>query len=214
MTGIAHATSGRESPAHRAALEEFRSAADTPDDEPGRWVGGAIGALVSLLAAFVADAAGSHNPLVLTIDWVAIGLLGAPIGFALGRQLLPTARSGGWGKTMLTGLGVGLAAPPLGALEILLGWSLVPSGQGVTAPGFGVVVLLPFAIPFSYAAVVLTVPVGLAWAVAVRLVPRGLLERAAAPRWLAEVGFWRAVLSTTAILVAVGFALSRQLATP
>lgn len=179
----------------------------------GRWIGGALGASASLIAAMVAGAAAGLEPPVLTIDWVEIGLLGIPIGFVLGRQLMPTARSGGWGTALRIGLALGLAAPPLGALEILIGWALVPSGHGVTAPGLGVVVLLPIAVPLSYLAVVMTVPVGLAWAVAVRLVPARLLERAAAPRWLGGVGFWRAIIGITAVLVGVGLAVSRQLAT-
>ena len=185
-------------------------------DHPGRWLGGAIGAAASLLAALVAALVSSGEArdglMSLTSDWFEIGLLGIPIGFALGRQLLPTARSGRWGSAVMTGVGLGLAAPPLGAIEILLGWGLVPTNGVGSPPGLGILVLLPFAVPLSFAAVVMTIPVGIAWAVTVRLASPTLLERVAAPAWRAAIGI-RHALFHVVVVVNAG-PLARALVTP
>jgi hypothetical protein len=205
MTGPA-VTIERVAPSTADADAPAATSGSTPIEHPGRWLGGAIGAAASLLAALVAALVSSGEAgdglTSLTNDWLAIGLLGIPIGFALGRQLLPTARSGGWGTALMTGVGLGLAAPPLGAIEILLGWGLVPP-NGVGSPaGLGTLVLLPFAIPISFVAVVMTVPVGIAWAIAARLVGQEWLERVAAPAWLAAFGIRHAVLLVVVLVIA------------
>ena len=189
---VTHPATGRES---------------LPDpDHPGRWLGGAIGALASLVAALVASLLRTDGSRSLTTDWVTIGLLGIPIGFALGRQLLPIARSGGWGTALMTGVGLGLAAPPLGAIEILLGWGFAATNGIGSMQGLGTLILLPFAIPISYAAVVMTVPVGIAWAITVRLVSPGLLMRVAAPGWLARLGIRHALLAILIVIIFAAFA--------
>jgi len=197
-------TDRRTSPAGHPVIVTHPATGRQSDPDPdhaGRWLGGAIGALTSLVAAFVANRLATDGSRSLTTDWVTIGLLGIPIGFALGRQLLPTARSGGWGTALMTGVGLGLIAPPLGALEILIGWGFIsPDGLG-GEPGLGTLILLPFAIPISYAAVVMTVPVGIAWAVAARLVSPALLKRVAAPDWLARLGARHAILVAIAVIV-------------
>jgi hypothetical protein len=150
----------------------------------------------------------STGPSSLTIDWVGIGVLGAPVGFVLGRQGLPTARSAGWGTALLTGVGLGLIAPPLGALEILIGLGFVPTSGVGSPPGLGTLILLPFAIPLSYAAVVMTVPVGIAWAVGVRTLSPRLLERVAAPAWLVPFGTSHVLVVATIVIAAAELALS------
>lgn len=175
------------------------------DRQPGRWIGGAIGAGIALVAAIVAGEFGKDGPQVLSLDWFVIGLLGIPIGFVLGRQLLPIARSGGWVRALLTGLALGLAAPPLGAIEILTVWAFAPTSGARSAPGLETMFLLPIAIPFSFVAAVMTVPAGIAWSIAVRLLGARRLEWLAAPAWLARFGARHAFTATlgTIIVVAV-----------
>src|SRR5215208_5059226 len=147
------------------------SVAAEPVDHPGRWVGGAFGALLSLAAAAVASVVvpGRTGDGVIGLDWSAIGLLGIPIGFVLGRELLPMARSAGWGRAIGTGMLLGWAAPPLGAVEILAGSRLLDLGNLSTSmAGPVTLVLLPVAVPISFVAVFMTIPVGIAWGVVVR----------------------------------------------
>jgi hypothetical protein len=160
-------------------------------DQPGRWLGGAIGALTSLGAALVGmqildeEQRGSG-----TYDPVGIALLGIPIGWILGRQLFPMARSG-WRSALGAAVLVAIAAPPLGAIEILSGAVFQTNasiGLGSSTPGLAALILLPIAIPFSYVALVVTAPVGLVWAVLVRLVPPSVPARLRVPRPLERLG--------------------------
>jgi hypothetical protein len=187
---------------HGSASAELGS--DPASDHPGRWVGGAIGAASSLLAALVASrvAPDTDGIGIFSLDWTQVGLLGIPIGFVLGRQLLPTARSGGWTQAVLVGLLLGGIAPPLGAIEILTtsGW-LVPDASGSAFAGVGALIFLPFALPLSYMAAVMTVPVGLAWGVAVRLIPASAMARMRAPGWLARLGVRHAFVGVVVMVV-------------
>jgi hypothetical protein len=170
-------------------------------DVPGRWVGGAIGAFASLVAAGVAaqlDVASSGRG---DLDsWTRIGMLGIPIGFSLGRHFLPYARSAGWRQALSAGLLLGSIAPPLGAIEILGGATLLPgveSSIGHMAP----LVLLPIALPVSYFAMVMTLPVGIGWGLAVRLVPDQWFVRLRVPAPIERLGIRHVAL------LAIGWAV-------
>ena len=173
-------------------------------DHPGRWVGGAIGALTSLGAALVAMLLGDEQRGV-GYDSVDIALLGIPIGWILGRQLFPMARSG-WRSALGAAALVAFAAPPLGAVEILSGAVFQTNatiGIGSSTPGLAALLLLPIAIPFSYLALIVTAPVGLAWAVLVRLVPGTVPARLRVPQPLDHLGT-RHVLILAVAAVVVG----------
>ena len=130
----------------------------------------------------------------------AIGLLGAPVGFVLGREAFPEAMSGGWRHALGIGLVIGSVAPPMGLLVIAwLGLVLPGGGLGpdpLSATGLLIVVL---GIPYSFIALVVTLPVGLLWGVLVRLVPAGLPARLRAPRPLERFGFRHVAVGLTAI---------------
>src|SRR5215468_8953614 len=72
-----------------------------PADAPGRWIGGLIGALFSLVAAGLGPVMNQgqfSQPAGTTAIWGAaatIAALGIPIAWILGRHLLPTLRTGG-----------------------------------------------------------------------------------------------------------------------
>jgi hypothetical protein len=174
-------------PALVERLEHQRRVHLGRSDHPGRWLGGVVGALTSAAAAGVLYRfSGETDP---TKDaGTVVALLGIPIAFALGRALLPEVRSGGWGWALWIGIAVGLLAPPIGAMVILLGPALFPAG--VVSPGFNVfnLALLPIALPFSYIAVPITVPVGLVWAAIARWLPEDDLSSQRAPRWLERLG--------------------------
>ena len=97
------------------------SRAATPTvDHPGRWLGGLDRGAVSLVFAAATVSRGASTPVDVE-SLVMVGLLGAPVGFVLGRAALPWVRAGGWGLAVVVGMALGWAAPPLGALEIVLG---------------------------------------------------------------------------------------------
>jgi hypothetical protein len=174
-------------------------------DHPGRWVGGAIGALMSLVAAVVAvRLEGAQDGFFL--DWSQTGLLGIPIGFVLGRQLMPLARSEGWRRAVGVGMLFGWAAPPLGAIEILAGSRLLDSNLSSTIAGPVALVLLPVAIPLSFLAIFMTIPVGLAWGLVLRLVPSAALEGLRVPAPLERFGARHAISAATIALLAVELA--------
>jgi hypothetical protein len=158
------------------------------EDHPGRWAGGALGALVSLAGAGLAHIleTGSSSQLC---PITTICLLGVPIAFVLGRQLLPSARRHGWRHALAIGLLFGWAAPPLGAAEITLGPLVAPwLADTVGITWVEALALFAIAIPFSFLAVVVTLPVGVAWGVLARLLPDGMIEGLRAPAWLERVG--------------------------
>jgi hypothetical protein len=163
-------------------------------EHPGRWLGGLVGAMCSIaVAAFgwlvLGSSLDDEASLFGQESLVWVGLLGAPIGYLLGRALMPTARSGGWGTALLTGVGFGLAAPPLGAIEILaLASTPIGGPGGLGSGGPAVMMFLPFALVFSYAAVIATVPAGLLWSVVVRALSPATLARLAAPRAIERLG--------------------------
>jgi hypothetical protein len=191
-------------PAFAERLEVGRRVRLERSDRPGRWLGGVVGALTSAAAAGVLfRISGETDP---TKDGATVvALLGIPIAFALGRALLPEVRSGGWGWALCIGVAVGLIAPPIGAVVILLGPALFP--PGVVSPDFNAfnLAILPIALPFSYIAVPITIPVGLVWAAIARWLPEADLSTQRAPGWLERLGVRHAVVAlvTWAVVVQV-----------
>lgn len=102
------------------------------------------------------------------------------------------------------GLAIGSVAPPLGLVVITwLGLVLPGTGLGpspFTSTGLLIIVL---AIPYSFVALILTLPVGLLWGVLVRLVPVGLPARLRAPRPLERIGVRHLAVAAAALAVVV-----------
>lgn len=192
----------------RTTAEPDANAPAVPADHPGRWVGGLIGALSSLAAALVVNVV-VDAPAILEWDsWSAIGLLGIPIGFILGRELLPMARGAGWGRALATGMLLGWVAPPLGAVEILGGSRLLELGNLSNSIGGPVaLVLLPIAIPVSFIAIFITIPVGIAWAILLRLVPDDTLVALRVARPLERFGVRHALVVITGALLLLELAV-------
>jgi hypothetical protein len=173
-----------------------------PFDHPGRWLGGAAGALASLIAAIVLNAFGPARGDSF-VDLREIALLGVPIGFVLGRALYPSARDETWTVTLSVGLLLGWLAPPLGAIEILAGPALLPPAWTGGGDGWRYLWLLPIAIPVSYVAVFITMPVGVLWSALVKLIPPDLPKRLRMPRPIERLGVRHAVLTLLAWSVVV-----------
>lgn len=199
-----HTPTMRPSPSATAAL-----VADPPldADHPGRWLGGAVGLLLSLALlpiSLFAEPDGFRRGLTAL---GTLGLLGAPIGFVLGRQFFPQARRGGWPDALLVGIGLGWLAPPLGAVEIVAGQmaSAAASGSRVDASWLAILVI---AIPVSFIAVLVTMPIGIAWGLIVRAIPGGLVTRMRVPRPLERFGVRHALLFSAAAATAVQAARS------
>lgn len=206
-------------PAVTAALEAPAAVADVatvvPTQHPGRWLGGLIGAVIPGLVAVVATAAGEQPALtidgLLALEGVAgISIAGMPIGFLVGRALLPFARGGGWRRAIGTGTVAGFVAPPLGAVGVLVVAALTDSFAAASEPWVpvGYLVLTPLAIIVGYAAAVVTLPVGIAWGLLVRAVPATWLERARVPSPLDRLGARHVVLLLGATLVGVNLVRS------
>ena len=199
-----HRTTASRAPARSAATASSVS----PGDQPGRWVGGFIGALTSMFAAVISSQVTTNGPLFGADSWPIIGLLGMPVGFALGRALLPVARAEGWRRAVSTGMLLGWIAPPLGAIEILGGFRLLDlADSDSTLNGPVALVLLPLAIPISFVAIFMTIPVGIAWGVLVRLVPDDILVALRVPPPLDRFGVRHAVLVTAAGLLLLELAV-------
>jgi hypothetical protein len=181
----------------------------TRADHPGRWVGGAIGAGLSLMVAWIGLAIDRPTDQPGVGGLFGIGLMGVPVGFVLGRQFLPLARERGWARALTVGFGIGWLAPPIGATVVVLSPLIVPA-QGA-ALGIGsnpslALLIWPIALVYSYVAIVVTLPVGLAWGVAVRLVPDRVFTalRVSAP--FDRLGVRHAVLALAAALIVIGLA--------
>lgn len=163
--------------------------AGATEDHPGRWLGGAIGALVAGTVALGAAVVGQVTilpPEAITVaNAVAVVCaLGIPVGFGLGRQLFPSARSQGWRHALAVGLAFGWTAPFLGAIEILAAGLLVPWAKPVVGLGPDGIWFLPIALPVSLIAAPVTLPVGVAWGLLARAVPPSAVRRAQiAPPW-------------------------------
>jgi len=177
-------------------------------DQPGRWLGGAAGALASLMAAGVSHAIDPDPSGTTFLDFTGVALLGIPIGFALGRAFWPYARSGGWRHALAIGIALAFAAPPLGAVEILGIPAVAPWADGSTS-GLALLIALPIAVPISYLAVVVTLPVGLLWAVLVKLIPDGAAARLRVPRAFARLGVRHALIALVTWAVVVQLATLR-----
>lgn len=184
------------------------SIAEARPDHPGRWIGGVVGVascLLAIAAGMLIDgrvdlyrAADGGSNVGQVVAFVA--LLGVPIAFALGRQLLPNARSRGWRRAALTGLQFGVIAPVLGAFEIVA-WPLIAPWDRSTGLGADGFVFLPFAIPLSFVALPITLPVGLCWAIALRAIPDLWLLRRRAPEALARLGVRHVLIAILAWMV-------------
>ena len=189
--------------------------AEATTDWPGRWLGGLIGAVASLAAAIALyllerptdDFPGS----IVGGPAYPIALLGIPIGFVLGRAAFPSIRRGGWGRALIAGSLIGLAAPPLGAIEILVGPALVPLDPGSMGQ-LGLILFLPVAFLFSYGVVWITLPVGLVTALAIRALPTDVPARFRTPPPAARLGVRHAVsaLVLWAIVVQAGTIVLRR----
>lgn len=179
--------------------------APTVEDHPGRWVGGLVGALASLGVAAVGVALGeTREPDAdwLDLDLIGLGIGGLPVGFMLGRALLPWTRSAGWKTALGAGVAAGFVAPPLGAV-VLLALALVQSAWSLEA-ALVFPYLLAFALPYSYVAIVATLPAGVAASLVGRALPGELLRRARMPWPVSKLGVRHAlaVLAVAAVAAA------------
>lgn len=175
--------------------------ATAPADHPGRWIGGILGVLASLALVPIALLL-EQQPTSSSLPGLAnMGLLGAPIGFVLGRHFFPSARSGGWTMALSVGIVIGWAAPPLGAIALVVGPLLLPTQPGEPWRNPTELLLyLALAIPFSFIAAIITVPVGLAWGLLVGLVPDAVPQQLRVPRPLERLGVRHAAIVVATVL--------------
>jgi hypothetical protein len=168
-----------------------------PTAFPGRWVGGAIGVVATVLVGGSLWVATRLTPDLDLGFGILICALGIPIAFVVGRHLGPTARDGGVGSAFWAALTFGLIAPVLGDIEIVGGSLLVPWLTHQTGPEVvaGDLVIGIFGLLFCFVAAPITIVVGLVWVVLMRTMPIGDTSRFRAPTWLEGLGVRHAVLA-------------------
>lgn len=178
---------------------------------PGRWVGGAVGVVATVIVGGSLWLAAWLIPDLNLGFGILICGLGIPIAFVLGRHLGPTARDGGAGSAFAAAITFGLLAPVLGDIEIVGGSLLAPwlthqAGPEVAA---GAVVIGVIGLLFSFVAAPITLAVGLVWAILMRVLPVGDTSRFRMPTWLERLGVRHAVwlLGTSMVIVQVIWAI-------
>lgn len=183
-----------------AATPAASALATAPADHPGRWIGGAVGTLLSLSLIAISMLLEAEEFRRGLTTLATLGLLGAPIGFVVGRQFYPQARGRGWQDAVLVGTGLGWLAPPLGAVEIVVGQlaTAVESGSRVDSSWL---VILMIAIPVSFIAVLVTMPIGIAWGLIVHAIPAALVTRLRVPAPFDRLGVRRALVLAALIVV-------------
>jgi hypothetical protein len=179
--------------------------ADVPVAFPGRWVGGAVGAVASAgvgIALLAVTVAADDQGL---LPAAAVAFLGIPVAFVLGRHLAPVAHDGGSGGALAAALTFALLAPPLGDLEIIGGLSLSPWASGGTvdvgSAVFGAFFVGGIGLVVSYVALPVTAAVALVWIVLMRSIPVSRFARFEAPPWLARFGVRHVALAAAVALI-------------
>lgn len=179
---------------------------------PGRWIGGAVGVVSTVL---VGVALGwiellAHDPdrpgdtdLIGAASVVAF--LGIPVAFVLGRHLAPVVRDGAGTSAIGMAVTFALLAPPLGDIEIIGGLGLVPwqtGGSTDIASAFaGGLIIGAIGLVVSYVALPVTAAVAVVWVVLMRALPTELPAHAAMPRSISRFGVRHVVLVLAAWLV-------------
>lgn len=180
---------------------------------PGRWVGGAVGVIATLLVGGVLLVIGLVNPDLELGFWLGLSALGVPIAFVLGRHIGPTARDRGWRSALKAMITFGFVAPVLGDVEIVGGALLVPwlTNQRGPESVAGAVVIGLFGLIFCFVALPITMAVGFVWVVLMRTLPLGESRRFRMPVWLERLGVRHAllVLGIALIVVQVIWAIAR-----
>ncbi|HET7029107.1 MAG TPA: hypothetical protein VFI34_01245 [Candidatus Limnocylindrales bacterium] len=166
---------------------------------PGRWLGGALGALASFLVGagswLVLHLLRDPDPLVAADALDAaplVAFLGIPIAFVLGRHLFPIAHRDGWRSAAAAAVTFALIAPPLGDLELVAGagltpWASLGSANPLSAIAGGILIG-GVGLVFSYVALPVTAAVAATWVVLMRLLPAWLPRRLEMPRTIARLG--------------------------
>ena len=136
-----------------------------------RVVGAILGVAISLAIELLPFSSSSTPRISIEID--GIGLYGAPIAGLLGWWLGPHVVAGSRRWALAVGIGMGLAAAPLGALGIAYATLvLVLAGGdlgGSRAGGLtGALMIATMGLPLSLFVLPSTVPAGLAWALVLR----------------------------------------------
>jgi hypothetical protein len=198
-----------ESPDGASTADEARPV--RPVAFPGRWIGGAVGAVASLIVGGVlwvfaefADLQSSASRDVVGAGAV-VGFLGIPIAFALGRHFAPIANDGGWRSGLSVAVAFALLAPPLGDLEIVLGSGLAPWAVGdsvsIGTALYGGLLIGIVGLVVSYVALPVTGAVALLWIVLMRTLIGELPARLEMPWPISRLGVRHAVIALIAWLV-------------
>jgi len=155
-------------------------AAEPSPPVPGRWIGGLVGAGLSLLVAAIGALGLRGTDFGFAIQSTTqLGAFGIPVGAVLGMLFWPIGRRARGLGVLGVGLAIGVLALPLGDVIIVttLAASAVSertvdlAGALVSALSMSIIGLV-----FSVVAAPITIPVGIAWAVIVRLLPERLVS--------------------------------------
>jgi hypothetical protein len=150
---------------------------------PGRWIGGLIGAGLSLLVAVIGGLGLRETDFGFAIQSTTqLGLFGIPVGAVLGTLFWPIGRRVRGFGVLGVGLAIGVLALPLGDLIIVTTLAASALSERTVDLAAALVSALSMSIiglVFSVVAAPITIPVGIAWAVIVRLLPERLVSSVA-----------------------------------
>jgi hypothetical protein len=165
---------------------------------PGRWVGGAVGALSAVIVAVPLVVLGQAPELQILLAGAAVCALGIPIAFVLGRHLAPVALEQERGSAFTALLTFALLAPLLGDIEVVFGPVLIaplpPTADSTSVVALAILLVGVGAV-VSFVAVPATFAVGLVWVVILRAIPADRLGEFRAPIWLERFGIRHAVVA-------------------
>ena len=151
-------------------------------DIPLRLLGTTVAAAIALGIA----ALGADSNAILGRSSPPLGILGLPGVALLGWFIGPSVARAGVGRTLGLGLVMGLAAEPLGVITVVATLavdSLRTAGADPASLIVGIPMLTVLGVIYGVVALVVTLPAGVAWAVATRvLVALGARLRAATAR--------------------------------
>jgi hypothetical protein len=176
---------------------------------PGRWVGGALGVVASLIVGVPLALLGWTLAEGTLLFAAGVCALGMPVAFVLGRHLAPIGVESSTSSPTSAVLTFALLAPLLGNLEIVAG-GVVLSSDNPAAFGsffaFGLLVAFAGSV-VCFVALPVTTAVALVWIVLVRALPTGWMAEHRAPASLERLGVRHAVAAILLIAVAIRLAI-------
>jgi hypothetical protein len=144
---------------------------ETPSTWRAHLVGSGVAVLIAFALAMVGQARGGDTSNLITLGFLA-GLPGVPVVGVIGWWLGPRAAAPGWPDTTMAGVKMGIGAAVGGDILVSAVVTIGALSSDTSSPAVLLVGFVIALVGLFYAAMflVLTIPAGLAWALAVRAI--------------------------------------------